>query len=399
MADESVRSLLVELGYDVDTTGADRFKSSFKRLETSLAGISRRMEKKLNFSFISKNIKKELNKAKIAVAAGIAGLVAISTKIFKGFANIESARLALKFNVGAKETDEFLAKLEKIRLKTGEVVTELELVQAVTLGGNITDDTRFFVENAEKLIKLGKASTKGAGKTIDAIARFIATGGNLDELVELKIIGALQKQAIVAQSAPIGALGIQERTKQARVFIGESSARVDPIFAEFLKTNQATLDRLSARTESAVSALGEKFSGDINKAIVVMSDSVDAFTKEIKTGGGVLKALEEGSATDVGKAFFRLLRTGSISESGTAPEIQNGAIRNRTERPGNAPVIDQKINQTVSISVNGTGLDNEAIGNVVVNKLKEQNRNLQQVEARKRVSRATNTTIQTVEKQ
>ena len=59
MAGESIQSLLVELGYDVDTTGADRFKSSFKRLETSLAGASKRIEKKMDFSFIGRNIKKE----------------------------------------------------------------------------------------------------------------------------------------------------------------------------------------------------------------------------------------------------------------------------------------------------------------------------------------------------
>lgn len=44
MADESVRSLLATLGFEVDTTGADQFEARFKKLGTSITSIATKID-------------------------------------------------------------------------------------------------------------------------------------------------------------------------------------------------------------------------------------------------------------------------------------------------------------------------------------------------------------------
>jgi len=325
---ESIRSLTVKLGYDVDTTGADIFKARFKTLaadakrtadilerafkpktkgkvtkgplEQRIDRLNRKIKifkRNLARSFkIDKGIQKDLKFAgdklkagfdnlKVIALAGAAAIAAASVKVFTNFADIQQAKLTLAFRTSESQASSFIEKIGKITKETGGLVTQLDAINAVSFGGNITDQTQFFVDNLSKIIKLSKVAGIDFREASDAIARFIETGSGLDDLVKFEIISATQKEAIVKSKSQgaIGAQGIASRTSQVGGFLREGAPRVDTFFEKFTKTGNATIDKLKANAEELTVLVGEKLNPSVNSYVTTIINGISLLRKAINT--------------------------------------------------------------------------------------------------------------------
>lgn len=332
MADETIRSLIVKLEYDVDSTGADRFKSSFKQLSDSINRLASNVEKNLSpkklvkigplerrvrllgkrfkkslrqalrlspsqfkalesdLKFIGKNVKKAFDKAKVAALAGAAALAAVVTKSFKGFANVEQARLALEFRVG-DGFEEVLERINKVRESTGNVVSELEALNALNLGVDIAGDLDGLIDNFDDVIKLSKILGKDVGEVQQAFATFITTGSNLQELVKFGFFTPEQIEALQKQGTDLGAQGISARRTQLQAKIQERQPEIQEKFNRFLSLSNATLDRLGTSAEDASKAIGERLNPAINEAAKTLTGAFDDIRRRLEKGESLFDAL------------------------------------------------------------------------------------------------------------
>lgn len=330
---ETIRSLVVKLGYDVDTTGADLFKARFNSLDdylkknTSLSGFEKGFKKK--FQGVTGRISSFAKKALLGLGAVIAAGTAAAVKVFTGFSDIQQARLTLAFRTSKEEADSLIGRIAKITKETGGYVTQLDALNAVSFGGNITDNMDFFIDNLDKIIKLSKVAGVDFKEASDAIARFIESGSGLEDLVRLEVISASQKEALEKSgtAGQIGKQGIRARTAQAQVFLSEGAPRVNEFFKEFEKTGGATIDKIKTSGEELVVTIGEKLNPKINEA----GKALDGFIGRLKKGIG-----EDKGFIDTIKSAFGNEQTSPIKQlpggniSNSSQSIQDNSVTNNT---------------------------------------------------------------------
>lgn len=356
---ESIRRLTVSLGYDIDMTGANTFKSSLGNLSKALDRLSDNYDKSIK--------KMGSSNKRFVITAGdvvnaIKKVARQGKKVFLAFADIQQARVSLAFKTSQKEADVFIKKIADITKATGGYVSQIDALNAVTFGGNITDDTEFFVRNLDKIIKLSKVANKDFKETSAAIAQFIATGSGLDQLVDLRIISASEKDRI-ERTKTAGLLtkqGISARAVQAQGFLTAGSPRADTFFKEYQKTGGASIDQMATSAENFNIAIGER----LNPAITYAANGIKTYTDRLdkvlkKEGfskeffGNVLGDPEDKDA----RKFFGT----SYDFFFKNPPANKQGIRSSA---GQSTVTD---NSVTNITVNGVG-DAESVANKVIAK-------------------------------
>jgi hypothetical protein len=230
-------------------------------------------------------------KALAVVAVAIAAGVAAATKIFTGFATIEGARGVIEFRVGEDNIEDTLKRIDDIREKTGNLVSELDALNAINIGANMTGDIDFVIDNFETVIKLSKVLGKDVDEVQRAFSTFIKTGANLDELVAFEFFKVEEIDALKKASTDFSQQGLETRKSLLSGKISKGEEKLDVNFAKVLKRSQATLDRLSTVTEDTVVVLGEKLNPGINKAAQEITGVIDKFKKDIESGESVGEAL------------------------------------------------------------------------------------------------------------
>lgn len=323
---ESIRSLTVKLGYDIDTTGADIFRTRFNSLKAflqksagSLKGrISLRdlfgktnlsgLEKDFNtrFTKASNRMASHVKKAMLVVAAAVAAGVAAATKIFTKFAGIEQARGALEFRAG-DEFDEFIKKIDKIRGKEGikGLVSELDALNALNLGADIIGDFDFLADNFETVVKLSKVLGKDVGEVQQAFANFVATGSNLQELVKFGFFTPEQLDALKKASTDFSQQGLETRKALLGTKIEEGAPRLEESFQKFTERSQANIDRLGVAAEDATVALGTNFAPSINEILKDLTDSARRFGEALNQDRGFLNAFLDSFQSTTARSIIR----------------------------------------------------------------------------------------------
>lgn len=328
MADESVRSLLATLGFEVDNTGADQFEARFKKLESSLVSISAKINKlpKLNNkkAFIKgllfgQSIKKGIqsgmlfNKktgfgafqssllvglagafrvAKIAALAASAALVAGLFKSVLVFKNIDDATRSLTFQAKVKGLDFSVIErdLEKTRKDIGSVFTKLEVFQAVEVGLKKTGGFGFVKNNLEVLTKVAKGMNMELSDTVDIFGAFIQTGTNITELEKFGFFFREQTEAIQRQGTGFGNIAQATRAGLMLEFLAGIDPVASQIFEEYKDSLSGQLDQVGVFLSEKGEEVGRKASS--------------AFLVGMKFIGADVSSLREIDKKIKGDAFF-----------------------------------------------------------------------------------------------
>lgn len=296
MADESVRSLLATLGFEVDNTAADQFEARFKKLESTVRTIAKRIDaikpkfdkkrgKKAGFSFgkalkkaivggfesvkfkpgkqITKSLKAGLKKAfkaaKVIAIAGAAALAAAAGKGLLRFTDIESAEAALTFKAEKKGVDflEIKKQLDAVRKSTGDVVDELEVLQALDIGFELTGDFKGVADNMGDVIKFSRVLNKDLAEVQTQFSTFIKTGGNLDELKKFGFFDQKQIEALKRSGTGFGPLAEETRARQLSELIAAEVPRLEKAFNRYNKSNAAFIDKSTTLLQEKTAEFGE----------------------------------------------------------------------------------------------------------------------------------------------
>lgn len=398
---ESIRSLTVKLGYDVDTTGADIFKARFKSLTSSLQSISKSLQRQLapkklikigplerriklfgtrfrramrkalrlspkqfsnlekDLAFLGKKVKAGFDRIKVIALAGAAAIAAATFKIFTGFADIEQARLSLEFRAGDR-FDEVSEKLKKIREETGGVVSELDALNAFNLGADIIGDFDFLADNFGTVIKLAKVLGKDVGEVQQAFANFIATGSNLQELVKFGFFTPQQIDALRKASTDFSQQGLETRKALLGVKIAEGAPRLQEKFNKFLDLSNASIDKFKTTVEDTTVIIGEK----LNPAINDWFRGMTSMTELIKQ---------------------------SIKEGSFNPIIEANKTAGQLGRPTTGPNALSNINNETTININVNGAENPKVTAEEV--IKAQSKAINENNIRKLIPQSLNTNV------
>jgi len=358
MADESIRSLIAELGFEVDTTQADLFNKKFRDLTVNVNQFAGNYERGLS------RIKKS-NSGFVTtagdVANGIKTIGRAASNVFRGFAGVEQARGALEFRAKTanKDFQEILSSVEKIRKETGGVVSELDSLNALNVGADLTGNFDFLIDNFSDVIKLAKILGKDVGDVQRTFAEFVATGSNLQELVKFGFFRREQLEALEKAGTSLTPLGQRTRVTVLEGLVERRRPDIEEGFSKFLTKSNATIDRFTASAEEATKVIGEKLNPAINKAAETLSKSTDNFTKEFKKTGDFLKSLEEGSETELGKSIFRGLQNAKDflsfgdSSGGSTSNISNVRTVNNRQQNIGGNTNQNVVNQTNNITIQG----------------------------------------------
>ncbi len=373
---ESIRSLTVKLGYDIDTTGANIFRSNFNELQKSLrkganlSGFAKNFNARFNEAgkSIRGNAKRVLAGIAIAIAAGVAA----ATKVFTGFATIEQARVSLQFRAGDK-FDELIKKIDKTREATGNVVSELDALNAFNLGADVIGDFDFLANNFGTVIKLAKVLGKDVGEVQQAFANFISTGSNLQELVKFGFFSPEQIEALKKAGTDFSQQGLETRKALLGAKIAEGAPKLDIAFEDFSRKSRATIDRLGAAAENLTTVVGEKLAPAINETATGLANSMTRAKETLDKGGGLFGAWLESFQSDSARKFINLFKDTPLILSGNQ---QGGNVVND--------------NSVTNINVHGAG-DPEAVARNVESKIAKKVINSS---VRRTTPQSLNTTIQ-----
>lgn len=279
MADESIRSLIATLGFEVDTTGADQFDARFKKLEGTagliaanlkkfIPGLSDQKAGFLSGILLGKSIRKGVRDGlvidkkrgfarfqtsllaglagafRVARLAAIAGAAAITAGLFLSvlkFKDVEEATRSLDFQARVKGLDfsKILKDLELIRNEMG-VIEKLDMFQAIEVGLKKTGGFEFVSKNLELLTKIATGMNMTLADTVDVFGTFIQTGTNITELEKFGFFFRKQTEAIQKAATGFGPLSEAVRAGLLQQFLTGIEPLASEVFKEFEKSFSGT---------------------------------------------------------------------------------------------------------------------------------------------------------------
>jgi len=258
MADEPVRSLLAQLGFDFDPTGADRFKSKFNDLKITMKNAKGDFEdvnldsffKSMNDSF-KKNegaTRKLWKLSLFRLGADVARWAMKATgKAFKVFATIDEAKSALEFRKeigtsGLKKIEDAISKLPQ---PIKDLTTDLDLLNSVFDSMTKTSDLGYVLSQLERMAALGLATRQSTQGASSAFMDFIKTGA----------MGGL---------TDLGLTTAQEADEYARTKFSSMMAEVTP--AQRMMFAQTLMPRLDSRLAKSTERISNSASGLFKRA-------------------------------------------------------------------------------------------------------------------------------------
>ncbi len=304
MADESIRSLLATLGFEVDTTGADQFEARFKKLESSVREVSKRISafdpkfkknrapnrarklgEKIKKSFFkglrvkpggfdrfTRSIKSGISKSfRVARIAAVAGAAAIAATIGKGlfkFTDVESAKASLRFQAENLEIDfdKILEQLEKVKENTKGVVDELDILQALNVGFQLTNNMEDVAENMEQVIKFSKVLNKDVAEVQQLISSFVTTGATTG-LRQMGFYTQQELEAIKRSGTGFETLSESARTKIINEKLAEQISRLEAAFKKYEGTNAAFIAKSKTIVGEGLITLGGEITTKVREVI------------------------------------------------------------------------------------------------------------------------------------
>ena len=298
-SEETVRSLVASLGFEVDTSGADKFKKTFKDLTISVRNTSGELS---NISFdefiknYSKGFEGAANKVSKRVKAAALGIAtAASAALYKGFTfftDKEAAALSLRYRLKMNE-DDFTAlekKLDKAREKTGGVVDSLEILNALHVARGASSDISFFVNNLEDLIKSAKVSNITVPQAFSSIASAIKSG-DLSSLSELDLFTPEQLDQIRRAGVSLDKASIEERISIIGKEFENSKKRISGFYDEYEKTNKFILEKGGTFLQEGFSTATGVY---INQTKTNIEEIKENWNATKKTASSIVSSIGEG---------------------------------------------------------------------------------------------------------
>ncbi len=283
---ESIRSLVVKLGFDVDTTGAGRFRSSLKDVKKALDDFKtgkislKEFEKAFNKEFdkTGKSMKKRVKRVMLGVAAAVSAGIAMATKAFTGFATVEQARIALGSLAGEDKLKQTLDTLKKMPAELKKVTTEADLLEAVFKGYELTGDLDFILE----ILPFAIEKSKILGRSLSDVMGILtgAVRGDLKSAVSLGFSSAQLEQQKQFSGVQGKDYGIPVGQQIVRGLIAGVSAKTSDDFEKYTKSSVGSIDGLKAALVNAVNVSGEKNSEWLKKVVSGLTGVVSVFGKE-----------------------------------------------------------------------------------------------------------------------
>ncbi len=342
MADETIRSLIAKLGYDVDTTGAKRFEKSFDDLTTSVKDGAKDL-KGVDFSAFLKNYNKQIKDGLkplksslklqfLSLGKDMAKFAADSVKkIFTSFATVEQARGTLEFNVGSEGLEKVNTALNSLPESIKNVTSELNVLKALIPAVDQVSDLSFFTNNLETIIKLSKVSGKSIEESIGIFSDFIQTGSNLDDLAKFNIISPeeLKQFRQTGSGAQLGKASQEFRQQFLVERQGRMQEKTTMFFQKWSTTSTATLDKFDAAGTKLTNTIGEVITPSLNGLADVFLDATD-FIKD-----------------SVGLKDSNLVTSGGNNVSNKSNNVVNNNITVNANNAGNPQEVAEEVRKVM----------------------------------------------------
>jgi hypothetical protein len=304
----TVRELVAQLGFKVDTTPATRFNAAIKRSRSELEKLDKTRLTGLTGFFTSPGFRTSIINAftGLGIAAGAAFAVAVKTsteanKINRALAGLEQRLF--------KTPEQFRTVQDSIRAilndKTiGKFTNELELLNSIAAAFEISTDIPEILKNLPLSIKLAAIRPDlDLTQLLTTFAEVRATG----DVANLKKLGVFTNQFLqiiektTNQFKDIGQIGVTEVLNRELLKLEDPT---DRIFKKFVEVGDGS-DQLKNTFSELVKEIGEKTLPIIRDLNAELTGFLDRIRKFVKGEIGIVDAVIEGfpSAAEPGGGF------------------------------------------------------------------------------------------------
>lgn len=287
----TLRSLIAELGFQVDTTPADRFNSAVNKSKNTLNSLNF-----INLSGFNKNIKKGLKTAAGIVAAGIAAGIVTAIK----FANVKQALSQLKF--------QFKDSFQPLRDEVadiladpvfGKLTTELDLLNAAAAAVGTGIDPDVIIRNLRNILGFSTVFRQNITEGIAPFIDFIKTG-NLEILLKTGRLTA--EQAVFLQKAGIDPSREAVRARIIRLedLFKDISPEIRKSLEKLIEEGALSQKRLASSFDTLTLEIGKKtlpaFRQLTEEGLIPMMDRITRFISDEELTPEQIKTEKETSA-------------------------------------------------------------------------------------------------------
>jgi hypothetical protein len=344
----TIRELVASLGFQVDTTPADRFNTAIDRTETNLNELNN-----VNLNKLNRNLKAGLAVATGLITTAVGGGLAAAFKS----ADVVAAEEQLKF--GFKSTfDTLRSEVDKILRDPilGNLATELELLNAAATLRTEGLRPEVITRNLQNILKISTVFREDiAGGT--ALLLEAIKSGNIEPLIKLGKFNAEQADIIRKSAAGFSQLGIPGRVQviedvfreitpaldeRINALINRGALSQEQLFNAFdklgVEIGEKTLPKFKQLTDEGIipliDVIRQIISGDIGveslpgKGIVGAQETLRG--AEVSTVAGIIKTFPEAIRTLADFFQFASPNIGRATESLRDINRQNSVTNNFT---------------------------------------------------------------------
>lgn len=365
---DSIRSLTVKLGYDVDTTGANIFKGSFKNLKRELnrAAGTGGFEKAFlaNLARSGERIKKRSSRIFAGIAVAIAVAFAAATKAFTGFATKEQAEISLERRVGKTGLEKAKESAEATQKATGKIVKDVELLNAIAQGFDLTGDLDFILKILPVAVKESKILGKSLSETMAILVG--AAKGNLEAAIPLGFSTAQLEQAKERAGVKGKDFGLETGKALVLDLISRTETQRAETFLRFTKGANAALDKVKVSANEVSNALGERLAPTVNNVVTGMDQSLTRLKDTLDKGGSVTDAWLNSFQSDAARSFINLFRDKPLNQ------LSQNANGNNNKTENNITIIVNESKDAKATAEEVMRKQNEAVINSSMGKTETQ---------------------------
>lgn len=288
MPGTSVRQLVADLGFKVDTTPATRFDAAVNRSKKTLEGLSQ-----VRLGRFGLRLKKFF-------AAGAAGVAAVGTAAavaFNKFSDVAQGLKQLEFQFKGKFKplkEEIDSILDDKTL--GKLTTELELINTAAAAFELGLDPDVFIRSLRPALEFAIVNRKSVGEITAAIASFVGEA-NLDLLIKLGNLNQRQIELLKTAGVGPGQAGIIARTAKVEELFKGIRQEIQKSLQELVESGVLSQKQFVNTLDATAKELGEKTLPAIKAITKAAIDLLDEFRGRIK---------QESVTESFFKTFFTL---------------------------------------------------------------------------------------------
>lgn len=300
MADEKVRGLLAELGFDFDPSGAEKFKKTFDDLKKQLKSANKdfdaftfkgffrnlnKQKKKENFKGFFEGLEQEFKKqskilsrsmkANLALVAIEVGRMAkdVLGQTFRAFATKEEAEFLIKAKIGEEGLENIKKSIAGIKPEAKGMIKEIDVLnasyQALLTSGK--KGVSLVLGNIERIAMSAVQTQTSFEDVASRIIQFYLQGG----IENLKNLGFTPEQVQEMQKRGFDKLTTDKTMMDARGrFLQEGLPKLqtEKFFKEYKGTLSGLGTQLGTEWDKALQLGGEKVLKPVFKDLLFIRD-------------------------------------------------------------------------------------------------------------------------------